>query len=360
MRSLRSVLRDEKGAAIIMVAFALVMIFGFAALAIDLSLVQLAKTQLQNAADAAALAGAMVLCDEGPDSARAEAIRIAGLNVAIQDIQRPVIIPPDSVSVSGDYVRVVTLRTEATGDPITLYFMRVLDPLLENKGEMTARATARGCIPICGTDCLKPWCIPDRWNDTNGNKTWDPGELYDPYTTGYSIPRDIGVQVTLKPASAEWQTNWYYPVRFPGYSGGDDYRDWIADCVDPSLIIHLGDQLDIEPGNMVGPTKQGLADLMKKEPRTLRWDLALNTVVDNSTGQPVIDSPLIVKAAAFNPTTAGPKPHFVTVSKILVLFIEGYNNKGDIVGRFMRMATEGEPCPPGTPPGFLYTVRLVE
>ena len=61
MRSLRKILKDEKGVSVIMVAISLVVIFGFAVVAIDMSLIQLAKTELQNAADAGALAGAVPL-----------------------------------------------------------------------------------------------------------------------------------------------------------------------------------------------------------------------------------------------------------------------------------------------------------
>ncbi|MEW5796524.1 MAG: pilus assembly protein TadG-related protein, partial [Candidatus Zixiibacteriota bacterium] len=43
----------------IMVAVSMVALFAFAVLAIDMSLIQLAKNQLQNAADAAALAAAI-------------------------------------------------------------------------------------------------------------------------------------------------------------------------------------------------------------------------------------------------------------------------------------------------------------
>ena len=107
MRSLKKILKDEKGASVIMVAGAIVMIFGFAVLAIDLSMMQLAKTQLQNAADAAVLAGAFAYADEGGSQAEneaaatAEAIRVAGLNVAVQDIDRPVVISADDVTFPG-------------------------------------------------------------------------------------------------------------------------------------------------------------------------------------------------------------------------------------------------------------------
>jgi Flp pilus assembly pilin Flp len=365
MRILRRFLRDEKGATMVVVAISIVMIFGFAVIAIDLSLIQLAKTQLQNAADAAALAGVMAWARTNMgsvDSARAEAIRVAALNVAIQDISRPVLFPDVYTLDLPNYnkLTVTTYRTKAHRDPVTLYFLKVLNPLLENKGDVTAKATAR-VFPLSGTKCLKPFCPPDKWDDINGNGECDPGE-YDPNTTGYQVPRDIGVQVTLKlnnPHDSP-RMGWYYPVvldpSLPGGPGGAGYSEWISDCPS-SIIIEIGDQLEIKPGNMVGPTNQGLNDLIGLDP-TAQWDPVAKKVINSA--YPV--SPRVIKCAAYDPTIGvqdcGPGRDCVTVVKFLVVFVESHAG-GDVVGRFMRMATEGEPCPE-CPQGFLYTVRLAE
>jgi Flp pilus assembly protein TadG len=367
MRSLRKVWGDEKGASIVFVAIALVVILGFAVLAIDASMMQLAKTQLQNAADAGALAGAMAWATSNmgsEDSVRAEAIRVAGLNVAIQDTQSPVL-NPDVYTLdlpNLNKVTVTTYRTKAHADPVTLYFLKVLNPLLGNKGDITAKATAR-VFQLSATDCLKPFCPPDKWNDANGNGKCDPGE-YDPNITGYQAPRDIGVQVTLKLSNpgASPRMGWYYPVvldpSIPGGPGGEGYREWIYSCPS-SIMIELGDQLEIKPGNMVGPTNQGLDDLIHLDP-TAQWDPVTQKVINSA--YPV--SPRVIKAAAFDPRlgvqSCGPGRDCVTVIKFLVIFVEDHHG-GDVVGRFMKMATEGEPClGPDCPQGFVYKVALVK
>jgi hypothetical protein len=341
MRFLIRFIKDEKGVSMIMVAVAIVMIFAFAVLAIDLSLIQLAKTQLQNAADAAALAGAQVLCTGGGiDSARAEAIRIAGLNYAVQDTaQRPVIIDESDIEFSGDTIIVNTHRADARGDPLTVHFLRVIDALSENKADVRARAAA-----VCGARCLKPFCPPDRWYDANGDGEWNPdsGDYYDPVTTGYMAIEDIGDSVILylNGPSDEFKMGWYYPVRFQGYSGGDDYREWIADCIDPSVRIQIGDRLEIEPGGMVGPTKQGLRDLIDEDPAAF-WDEGADTV-----GGSLFQwkkGPRIIKAPAFDPVLgvdSGGGPGWLTIVKILVIFIEGYDNTGNIIGRFVDIGDE--------------------
>src|SRR5262245_60121110 len=136
-------MHDERGAAMIFAAVALVVCFGFAVLAIDMSLLQLSKNQLQNAADAAALAGAIQFGISSGNQAQstAEAIRLAGLNRAIQNTQQVVTIAAGDVTFpNGNSIRVQTHRTHATGDPMRTYFMRILNFGSDNYSDMTARA----------------------------------------------------------------------------------------------------------------------------------------------------------------------------------------------------------------------------
>ena len=56
--------REHKGATVIFVAIAMVMLLGFAALAVDLGYLYVVRGELQNAADSGALAGAQVLYDD--------------------------------------------------------------------------------------------------------------------------------------------------------------------------------------------------------------------------------------------------------------------------------------------------------
>jgi hypothetical protein len=358
MRSLKRALRDENGAIMVMVAIAIVMILGFAVLAVDMSMIQLAKTQLQNAADAAALAGAKILCDTGDTiSARDEAIRIAGLNVAVEDIQRSVIIYPEDVTFPESHT--ISVRTHRTSDddhPVKLYFMKVLGG--ENKGDMSARAKA-----ACGSRCLKPLCPPDRWYDANGDGLYNPadGDYYDPVTTGYMAPADIGKSIILyrrdNNPDSSLRMGWYYPVRFPGYSGASDLSAWIGECChDPRTMVHIGDRLEIETGVMTGPIKAGLRDL-KALDSLAYWDSLAGTVAGSCCGVSCSEccqggSPRVVKVPAFDPVTGlGPGHGYVTVIKILVIFIEGFDNQGNITGRFIDV---------GGNEGFIYSSALIE
>ncbi len=356
----------------IMVAVSMVMIFAFAVLGIDVSLIQLAKNQLQNAADAAALAGAMVYGISNGDETAAvnEAIRLAGLNTAVQRTQQPVTIDAADVSFpGGSRIRVVTHRTVATGDPVRLYFMRVLADSNDNQGNMTARATAV-ITPVGETSCLRPWVFPDRWNDVNHDSLWEPGEYYDPATTGYRVPDDLGRVITLKynAGGSTPKMGWYQPIRFgpvnhggPDCNGADCYRTFISQC--EPYPVDVGDTMELEMGNMVGPTRQGWSELYSQDPGA-KFNATTGTIVNSA--YPV--SPRLIKVGMYDPTVgiissgSTGSNKFVAITKIAYLFIEAPPTGGSAVAvtaRFVKYASSGEPCP-GCPEGFLFTARLVE
>ena len=372
MRRLSTFVRDQRGATMIMVAVSMVMIFAFAVLAIDMSLIQLAKNQLQNAADAAALSAAIQYGISNNDQAAAtnEAIRMAGLNRAIEVTQQPVIIGAADVSFpSNSRVRVQTHRTRATNDPVRLYFMRVLSAAHDNLGNMQATATAE-VTPVGSTSCLKPWVFPDRWNDADGDSLWDPGEYYDPNTTGYRVPDDVGTQITLKynAGGSTPKMGWYQPIRFgpvnhggPDCNGANCYRTFISEC--EPYAVSIGDTMEFEMGNMVGPTRQGWNELYSLDP-TATFNMTTGTI-ENSAYEV---SPRLIKVALYDPTvgvinsTSGGSAKFTVITKIAFLFIQAPPASGGTVpvtARFVRYASSGDPCPE-CPGGFLITARLVE
>ena len=61
----RTRLRDDRGAIIIHVAFALLALLAFSAFVVDMGVMWVSRRQAQNAADAGALAGAVALMKDG-------------------------------------------------------------------------------------------------------------------------------------------------------------------------------------------------------------------------------------------------------------------------------------------------------
>ena len=90
--------RPDEGIAVIWVAVFLLVSLWFVSLAIDMGKLMAAKTELQAAADAAALAGASSVDPETgavvQDSARVRAAEIAAANRAYEGTPTPVVIDP--------------------------------------------------------------------------------------------------------------------------------------------------------------------------------------------------------------------------------------------------------------------------
>jgi len=133
--------RDESGQSLIMFALGLAVLLGMAAMTIDVGLAYVARRDMQNAADAAALAGADVLL-EGQSSVLAanEARDIALLNGyanAADDVTVTINIPPTSGphSGDGDFVEVIIAH------PVDFVLARAL-PTDKTSFDVSARAVA--------------------------------------------------------------------------------------------------------------------------------------------------------------------------------------------------------------------------
>lgn len=356
---------NNRGSIIIMAAVALVAMFAFAALTIDGAMMMTTKNQLQAAADAAALAAASGLVEGSQATATDRAIAIASSNLAELDIKRPVIITAADVTFpTPTTVRVQTHRTQGTGDALVAYFLKFGDPNSNNRTDVTAHAVAE-YYDVCGSECLKPWSIPDRWGDSNGNNRYDAGEPYDPIGTGYQAPGDVGTNIVLKVGnpSQAIAPGQFFPVDLPSLdcncgvtpqTGGADYRWNIANC--NTYVVDVGDRLQVEPGNMVGPTKAGVQELVDRDPGAY-WDGQNQTVAGSAYGK----SPRIILVAFFDPTsppTSG--RNWVRVTKVGAFFIEGVQPNGDVTGRFIKATVDGEKCAVQNPGTFLKGITLVE
>lgn len=145
--------RDERGIAIIYVAVFLLVSLWFVSLAIDVGKVMAARTQLQAAADAAALAGASAIDPLTgaivPDSARVRAAEVALQNNAYEGVETPVAIDPltDVDFPAPNQVRVTVRRTEGTGNPVLLHFAQTLGlPWLSVTADATAEINELNAI----------------------------------------------------------------------------------------------------------------------------------------------------------------------------------------------------------------------
>ncbi len=363
---LMATLRSEKGSALIMVAVALLGIGAIAAISMDGAMMLATRNQLQSAADAAALAGASGLVEGDQDLAVERAIAFAGHNEAVLDAGRSsvVITAADIEFPAADIIRVTAHRTAAGGDPLRLFFRRLANPAALNQADITAVAAAQA-FDVCGSRCLRPWAIPDRWDDADGDGEYDDGEIYDPDATGYVAPNDVGARITLKVGNPQHTITpgIFYPVNYPPLdtgqgsplTGANWYREWIANC--SPYTMEVGDRLQLEPGNMVGPTAHGMDEMIAMDP-SATWDGSSQSVINSAFAR----SPRIGLVPLFDPTLPPSSGrNYVTITKIGAFFIEETGPGGEVTGRFLETSATGGPCTGGgIGSGLVKGIVLVE
>lgn len=365
-------LRDERGSTIVLVAVSMTALLSAVALAVDVGMLLNARAEAQRAADAAAMAGAGILIDAPLDEAgaRAAAIEFGGYNTIHGE---PVVVLPEDVDVDLEQglVRVRVRRSASRGNALPTWFAQIFGVDQVDVGATAAAAVATGTTATC----LKPWAVMDGFYDANGNGTYDDGldtyqdALHDyAYGTddgsayrngldGNSFDKDVGRQLVLKQGDpqATIQPGWFFPWDIPQdgtpASGGDKYRWNITHC-NPNPIS-VDEEYMVENGNMIGPTKQGVGDLIAMD-SDASWDATSNSV--SGCDDPC---PRVVNVPLFEPTLAidnGKKP--IRFTNIMGLFLEGIDGNA-VVGRIMYVRGVGDMGGGNLGPLIKY-VKLVE
>ncbi len=413
----RRIRRDERGSAIVLVAVAGFALVAIAALAIDIGMLFNSRSEAQRTADAAALAGASAYMPNANGTpvtdtiatAKFRAKKLAADNMirttpvdttlvassALVDSTQEALIEviPDSQKVR------VTVHRSAIG----LWFARVFGV---NTWGVSAVAEAR-VIEAGVAKCMKPFVVPDMWaegtTDTDANRvqngseqwTFDPTQdYYQPYNVdtvrigtntpaGYVFPDpndgtgygsnwrdgtgttgDVGRQIDFKYQNPNDKNFVLTPGVFMPWDlpdadgnsvpGGNWYRQNISTC--NTNPVSLGKPYPIETGNMVGPTFQGVSDLIDQDPGAT-WDPQGDTVMGSSF--PWKDSPRVVKMALAPPDQLGqPGKQDVTFNNFALFFIEAMDNRHNTVtGRYIGPVAGDE----GTTGGSLvYSLRLIK
>ena len=156
--------RDEEGTVVILAAVFIVIVLGFAALSVDVGFIMTAEAELQNAADAGAMAGLSQLLEGNFDGAVSEAVNFASQNSCAG---RPVGVATGDVvlgwydfdqgtftpvpgGVGANSIRVEAKRTQnSVSGPLPLFFMGVLGTSV---ADIQATATAAVDHRVVGID----------------------------------------------------------------------------------------------------------------------------------------------------------------------------------------------------------------
>lgn len=374
--------QDERGATLLAAAGGILALTSVAALAVDVGMMTVARSEAQRVADLAALAGAGAFIQSPGNEtlARRFATEFAARNTVRHS---GAVVLEEDIRVDTDLSRVTVFvnRTSERGNPVGTFFARVFGVGSVDVSAMaTAEATNAG-----GINCLLPVAVPDRWREAGGSGN-DPSDyneeygdeyvpwvqpgtdpiVYNPDATGYG-ESDLGEVIALKSNTGGGGMNpsWYYPWRPFEQAGAEDFRTNIWNCVDPSQVFGVGVIVDTEPGNMAGPTMQGFQDLLDQDP-SASWNPSLGCVVDRgleSAGDArhCRGSPRIRPVPLFDPREEpdpGNKPfQFTNFAGIFVESIQGKT----VYARWMGY-TALRPASPGeTTAGPLFKVlRLIE
>ncbi len=248
---------NEKGFVIVTTALLLVVLLGFGALAVDVGLLYSGRSSAQRAADAAALAGAFSFVSNPsapqPSTAYDQAMSVALIN---NILGTPLTEPEVTVTidVANERATVEITHTEDT------FFARVLG---RNSVDLAVKAVAETSIDAVATFCAKPWFVPNTVvSELSACDACAAGELLvdDGEVTMFGESK-LGMSFSVKPQNPQsaMQPGQFYAVRMADSAGGNDYRTNIATC--STDVITCQQTYGLEPGNMIGPTLQGVNQL---------------------------------------------------------------------------------------------------
>jgi len=374
--------RDERGMSYVFVGVGFMAFLAATTLAIDVGMFMTARAQAQNAADAGALAGAVALYYDDYDnrSASGPAVQNAIMAGRANQVmgQAPSINPEDVTFPVGptglnNRVKVIVHRSDARSNPLLTFTGRFFGvPQADVRAEATAEAS-----PANAMTCVKPFTIPDKWIERQ-TPPWDPDDTFDvvdnkgnplpnpdiyiPSTetgyTGYNADRDRGVELMIRAGTGNNITpSFYFSYAIGGYSGADEYRWNIANC--NTTVMGFGDLLLAEPGNMVGPTMQGIDELIAKDPGAY-WDTTLNKPVSTMNPSPRVVAIPLYDPIYYDTGKRNGREADLKVANYMGFFItrrQGNNVYGRITPISGIIAGNMGPAPVGA---FPMAIRLVE
>ncbi len=318
MRTLR---RDERGQAFVVMALSLVMLCGMAALVLDVGMWYRDKRQLQATADAAALAGAQVL---PTNWSMAQSLATEYANKNGGDVA-PADITSSTTYVNGDTIN-VTAKNNRPG-----IFSRVLNVI--PGVDFTTVAVRAHASAVRGSYTgwslgLSPWVIDK------------PSVVYGQIITFKVAPGDQ--------ASAGNFGGIDLPVQQKGCafgSGANDYYDLIARRKS-SCLVNVNSTTPVEPGDKAA-TGTAVKDRGAKTPfdpySILRTDANGNPQLTDYTNPNVVVIPIIKQ---FNNGSSTP----FTIIGFAWFIITDYKQK-TVTGMFVRSgAPSSAICPTASDP----------
>lgn len=278
---------QRKGATMVLIAVVMAVLMMFSGIGIDFGRMYSYVAQLKTLTDAAAHAAAIELRNGGtePDAqARALALkpqnRVDGLNIAAMDA---VDIEPGTWDYSSRSF-VTTVWASATAVRATARYNATwsLARIFGVSNRLLTQQSIAALGSIGSSSCMKPWAVPyTNMLQTLGRSPTDTTYDLTPADVEYLSANQVPIKFKISSSSDSQGgatvgstviSGNYYAVKFgpvqyaDGRSGNPDnganaYRDAIEDTgCDARRSASIGDYLDMENGNMQGPTGRALYD----------------------------------------------------------------------------------------------------
>ena len=236
--------KRERGSILATSAIGMLAVLLAVGLGVDISRLYLSKTELQNAADASALAAVSGL--NGASTGITEATNRAVAAMNNYDFNHTGVTFPRAnvqfaVNLNGTYMS----EASAAASPTNIRFVKVTTPeepvgisfaafVLGNSKDMKAEATAGKSVPL---NVICPW-LPAFVLDIPGNPIM-PGNTY-----------------TFRLESGDHISPGNYQLLAPIQSGGSGDREGMANGV--NWCISAGTEVQTKPGVTSGPVRQGI------------------------------------------------------------------------------------------------------
>jgi Flp pilus assembly protein TadG len=272
--TLNSEVNNERGMTIVMVAISILLLMAMAALAVDVGVLYTARTSAQHAADAAALAGAYTFTinsDPQPDSAQNAAVAAAAKNAVMG---KAVTLAPADVVVDTVRRRVtVTVNRNVGGNRINTFFAGALG--ISQMGTQ-ARAVAEAATKGTAARCVKPVFAPN-----TSLSALEPADacnakefIFNPDGSLSAFANQAGILgqcLQIRPTRPQDAKNALAPGQFFSLdfgAGANTYScTWggcLNQCKTDTDLVQCGKSYPVKTGDMVGPTKSGVDDLIGK------------------------------------------------------------------------------------------------
>lgn len=275
-----------RGSIAILVALGLTVLLGCGAMVTDVGLIYAEKAKLQNAVDAAALAGVQEL-PGNPATAAQIAQDYAQQNGA------------DNISYSFEANN--TKMIVSAQKDVPTYFAKIWG--IDSK-QITATAQAMMLPPTSLTGAV-PLSVQDQ-------------------------PLIFGQEYTLKAGAGDGTEGWYGALQLSA-PGAKSYQTDLTYGYSGS--IKIGQVLTIQSGNISGPTKKAIEDRFAMDTRVPK-----NTYDDYDRNAPEILYIPIVKVVSYQSSAI----HEVQVTGFAAFFAEnvsGNGNESIVTGRFLKTLT---------------------